>query len=303
MARHHKKKGRKARKQKFPEKAEDVKAPHSFVIKRGIVTKPVTELMTNFRQIMEPFTASNLKVKKQNVIKDFVDVAAALSVTHIVMFTMTDQAVYLKLCRLPRGPTITFKIKEFTTAREVRASQKRPIMSHGLFRQQPLIVMNGFSSESMELKLTSSMWRNMFPAFDINKVDLNDIRRCVLLNYCPEKDCIHFRHYAIRVKAVGLAKGTRKLVNSKKIPDLGKFRDVSEFLDPDQQNAGSATESEGEGDEVEEFRQVTLTQKIRTRGNLINEKSAIRLVDAFIFSLLLSFIFHLANISQLVCSC
>ena len=38
------------------------------------------------------------------------------------------------------------------------------------------------------------------------------------------------------------------------------------------------TESEGEADEVEQNRQITLPQKISSRGNMINEKSAIRFV-------------------------
>jgi len=42
----------------------------------------------------------------------------------------------------------------------------------------------------------------------------------------------------------------------------------------------SCTESEGEGlDEVEEERHVTLPQQISARGNLVNEKSAIRLTE------------------------
>ena len=39
-----------------------VKAPHSFVIHRGQCSKDHKDLMKDFRKIMEPFTASQLKV-------------------------------------------------------------------------------------------------------------------------------------------------------------------------------------------------------------------------------------------------
>lgn len=39
-----------------------VKAPHSFVIHRGNCGKDLMELTKDFREIMEPFTASQLKV-------------------------------------------------------------------------------------------------------------------------------------------------------------------------------------------------------------------------------------------------
>ena len=37
-------------------------APHTFVINRGRVGKTVRELMMDIRRVMEPFTASKLKV-------------------------------------------------------------------------------------------------------------------------------------------------------------------------------------------------------------------------------------------------
>lgn len=39
-----------------------VKAPHSFVIHRGQCSKNLMDLAKDFRKIMEPFTASALKV-------------------------------------------------------------------------------------------------------------------------------------------------------------------------------------------------------------------------------------------------
>jgi hypothetical protein len=61
------------------------------------------------------------------------------------------------------------------------------------------------------------------------QVKLSNIRRCVLLNYDVSSKMIDFRHYAIKAVPVGLSKGVKKLVQSK-VPNLGRFEDVSDFI-------------------------------------------------------------------------
>lgn len=39
------------------------------------------------------------------------------------------------------------------------------------FNHHPLLVMNNFTGEEMHLKLMSTMFQNMFPSININKVD------------------------------------------------------------------------------------------------------------------------------------
>lgn len=41
-----------------------VKAPHSFVIHKGLPGKNVVDLTKDFRKVMEPFTATSLKVSQ-----------------------------------------------------------------------------------------------------------------------------------------------------------------------------------------------------------------------------------------------
>ncbi|KAI1303179.1 Suppressor of SWI4 1 -like protein [Halotydeus destructor] len=270
-----KKKSKKERQHDEPEAL--TKSPHSFVIKRGKIGKNVGELMGDFKKIMEPFTASNLKVRRKNVVKDFLSVASFLNVTHLVCFTKTVKAIYMRLCRVPKGPTLTYKVCEYSLARDVRSNLRKPLMYASLFQQSPLIIMNAFSGEELEIKLMASMWRNLFPSIDINKANLNSVRRCVLLNYDPDTKLIDLRHYAIKVKPVGLSRAVKKLVSSKRIPDLGRFNQIEDAV---AREAVLTTESEGEAmDEVDESRQVTLPQKISSRGNMVDEKSAIRLVE------------------------
>jgi len=49
------------------EPAEYKNAPHSFIIYRGKVGRCIKELMGDIRNIMEPYTASNLKVKSEDL--------------------------------------------------------------------------------------------------------------------------------------------------------------------------------------------------------------------------------------------
>lgn len=81
------------------EKVDLVQAPHSFVFHRGLPGEHIVELTKDFRKVMEPFTASSLKARKKNAIKDFVSVASALHVSHMCIFTKTELGMYLKLCR------------------------------------------------------------------------------------------------------------------------------------------------------------------------------------------------------------
>lgn len=50
------------------------KTPKSFVFKMGKVGVSVTHLIEDLREVMEPHTARNLKVKSSNSMKDFLSV-------------------------------------------------------------------------------------------------------------------------------------------------------------------------------------------------------------------------------------
>lgn len=254
------------------EEPEELKrAPHSFVIHRGNVGSYVIELTRDFRKVMEPFTASSLKSRKNNAIKDFVSVAGLLHVSHLCIFTSTDLGTYLKIARLPQGPTLTFWVHNYSLSRDVVSSMKKQFVFEKLYQNAPLIVLNSFSGEGLYMKLMASMFQNMFPTINITKVKLSNIRRCVLLNYNVSSKLIDFRHYAIKAVPVGLSKGVKKLVQSK-VPNLGRFEDISDFIT----KSGQLSESEAEDDPESH---VTLPQKLPSRGNLASTQSALRLIE------------------------
>lgn len=252
------------------EKEELVKAPHSFVFHRGLPGENIVELTKNFRKVMEPFTASSLKARKKNTIKDFISIASVLHVSHMCIFTKTELGMYLKICKLPRGPTLTFKIHSFSLARDVISMLKKQLVYEEAFKTSPLLILNNFSGEGMQLKLIASTFQNMFPTINLTTINLSTIRRCICLNYNATSKTIDFRHYAIKVVPVGLSRGIKKIAQAK-VPNLSKCQDISEFL-----TKPTMSESEAEDDESSH---VTLAQKLSSRGNHANSKSAIRLSE------------------------
>ncbi|XP_063966484.1 suppressor of SWI4 1 homolog [Lytechinus pictus] len=248
------------------------KAPHTFVFNRGRVGKNGLQLMLDTRQVMEPFTASSLRARKKNTLKDFVGVAGPLGVSHFMSYTKTDSAIHMRIMRLPRGPTLTFKVHKYTLAKDVVSSLRRPSMYASQFLHHPLLILNNFNGNELRFKLMTTMFQNMFPSINVNNVHLNDIRRCVLLNYNSQTKRIEFRHYSIKAVPMGMSRSTKKLLQSK-VPNLGRYEDVSDFF----LNTGNLSESEAEMDG--EHNEVTLPQRLASRGNLDNQKSAIRLIE------------------------
>ncbi|XP_050438608.1 protein Peter pan [Adelges cooleyi] len=250
---------------------EDLKrAPHSFVIHRGQIGKSLLQLVKDFRKVMEPFTAASLQVYKKNTIKDFVSLAGPLHVSHLAVFTSSDTGVNFRVARLPQGPTLTFKLHNYALSKDIVSSLRKQMVNPKLFSHAPLIVMNNFTGEGLHINLMSTMFQNMFPTINVTKVNLNDIKRCVLMNYNPETKLIEFRHYAIKTVPVGLSKGVKKIVQSK-VPDLSNLNDIDEFL--------LKPELLSESEVEDQSSTIVVPQKLVSRGNIVGTQSSIRLSE------------------------
>ncbi|XP_012941305.1 S-antigen protein, partial [Aplysia californica] len=268
-------KGRAARNAKVNETGDDrderfSKAPHSFVFHRGHVGKTVKELVSDTRKIMEPFTASRLKVRKRNVMKDFLTIAGPMHVSHFIVFTKTDIATYMKLICVPRGPTLTFKVCEYSLSRDVLSFQKHPDVESKLFNNHAVMVTN-IPADSMENKLMNVTFKNMFPSINPNTVKLNNMRRTVLVNYDKDTKTVEIRHFTMKVVPTGISRAMKKLMRPK-LPDMSNHEDIADvFLDR------GMSDSEGEQDGPHS--QVTVSQKIKDRGVARNATNAIRLKE------------------------
>ncbi|XP_065068375.1 suppressor of SWI4 1 homolog [Rhopilema esculentum] len=265
-------KGKKKKKQPQGSVEEiDSSVPRSFVMHRGDVGKSVLQLETDMKRVMEPYTALNLKVRKNNVLKDFVHVAGPLGVSHFLILSKTETSTNFRIARLPRGPTLTFQVQEYSLMKDVAAIVKKPKTVGKQYNYPPLLVLNHFNADTTEMKLMTTMLQNMFPSINVRKVKLSEIRRCVLFNYNEDTKTIDFRHYNIDAVPVGLSRGVKKLMKNR-IPDLGSLTDISEFV------TGSCYMSESEGEEPVES-QVVLPQNVHGRGNVKASQSAIKLTE------------------------
>jgi len=68
---------------------------------------------------MYPNTAMNLRESGGTKIKEFIQVAKGFSVTHLMLFSGTDNSNYLRIAKLPEGPTITFKIMNYSHKKDI----------------------------------------------------------------------------------------------------------------------------------------------------------------------------------------
>ncbi|XP_064416735.1 suppressor of SWI4 1 homolog [Latimeria chalumnae] len=246
--------------------------PHSFVFHRGQVGKNMHQLIEDVRRAMEPYTAVSLKVRKKNTLKDFISIAGPIGVTHFLVFSKTETNVNFKLARLPKGPTLSFKVLQYSLVKDVVSSLKRHRMHDQQFTHYPLVVLNNFGTEGMHIKLMATMFQNLFPSINVHKVNLNAIKRCILINYNPDTQLIDFRHYSIKVVPVGMSKGMKKLLQEK-FPNMSKFEDISELL----MKGANLSESEAELDGDHNITE--LPQAYAGRGNMAAQQSAVRLTE------------------------
>ncbi|KAF9432226.1 hypothetical protein BGZ76_011096 [Entomortierella beljakovae] len=246
------------------------KTPKTFVMRSGEVGPSVMHLVSDIRRLMEPNTATKLRERKNNRLRDFVAVAGPLGVTHFIILSRTGHGTNLRITRVPRGPTLSFQVVTYSLAKDIAAMQKAP-KSPGLeFHVAPLLVLNNFG-DSKEMKLMSTVFQNMFPPINIQTMHLADARRVVLLNYNNETKHIDFRHYNVSVKPVGISKSIKRVITTE-VPDLQGFSDISDYV------LRGAFASESDVEDGPEST-VTLGQDYVGRNNRRQDQRAIKLTE------------------------
>ncbi|CAM9269902.1 unnamed protein product [Scytosiphon promiscuus] len=257
-----------------PESELTEKVPKSFVLRKGKVHSNVSDLAEEMRRVMEPHTARKLRERAKNTVKDYVSVSSVLGVTHLLVFTQTDKSLSLRVCRTPTGPTLAFKVQQFSLMRHVRALQKRPVEVNQAYKTSPLVVLNNFGDKqaSSHVKLMKVTLQNMFPSINVATVKLQDCRRVVMFNLDKANGTVEMRHYAVRATPTGITKAIKKVVQAK-VPDLHALEDISEYVAGGM--GGGASDSEIEDEESK----ITLPDDYVGRGNVKSQKSSIRLQE------------------------
>lgn len=263
------------------------RVPSSFVFKRGRVGEQVKQLVTDMRKVMSPHTAIRLEERKNNTLRDFIHVAPVLNITHFMIYTQTPIGTNMRICRVPRGPTLTFRVENYSCIRDIVNIQKHPISLQSQHLQYaPLVVLNGFSTNNdnnnngnnntngtstNHLDIVSSMLQHMYPAIDVSTVSLKQCRRVVIFVRNPSTELIDVRHYLINATPIGINKSIKKIIKTK-LPNLSNMSDISDYiLNPPQM-------SDSEVDDTAENKLI-LSESYYGAGNIKSNKSAIRLQE------------------------
>ncbi|KFH46317.1 Brix domain-containing protein-like protein [Hapsidospora chrysogenum ATCC 11550] len=232
--------------------------PKSMVIRIGAgeVGTSVSQLAADVRKVMEPGTASRLKERRGNRLKDYAVMCGPLGVTHLLLFSRSESGnTNLRVALAPRGPTMHFRVEKYSLCKDVQRAQKHPRGGGKEFLTAPLLVMNNFSRPDSTAtskvpkhleSLATTVFQSLFPPINPQATPLKSIRRVLLLNREESKEddgtfILNFRHYAITTRSTGVSKQLRRInaaeqfmstktSRKSKVPNLGKLEDIADYM-------------------------------------------------------------------------
>ncbi|EQL03387.1 hypothetical protein G6O67_006269 [Ophiocordyceps sinensis] len=232
--------------------------PKSMVIRMGAgeVGSSISQLAADVRRVMEPGTASRLKERRGNRLKDYLVMCGPLGVTHMMVFSRSESGnTNLRVAATPRGPTMHFRVEKYSLCKDVQRVQRHPRGGGSEFLTPPLLVMDSFARPDADAKskvpkhlesLATTVFRSLFPPINPQVTPLKTVRRVVLLNRekSPADDgtfIVNFRHYAITTRSAGVSKPLRRITAAEKfmatktsrqskVPNLGKLQDIADYM-------------------------------------------------------------------------
>ena len=63
--------------------------------------------------------------RNRNKLKDYLTMAPALHVSHLLAFTLTPRAPSLRIVRLAAGPTLSLRVERYSLVRDVLGARRR----------------------------------------------------------------------------------------------------------------------------------------------------------------------------------
>ncbi len=242
---------------------------------------------------MMPYTAVNFKedasYRKLTIQKYCQHACLPLGVSHMLVFSQNEERLALRIAKTPQGPTLTFRVHQFSLAKHIQKLQRRPVNTNSLTDHSPIVVTNNFGDVSAppQVKLMRITFQNMFPAINVATVRLKECRRVILFHMIEDeaeedggetRQRVEVRHYAIKATPVGVNKKVRRLIQTK-IPNLNKVQDIADYIAGTANastNVDLASDSEPEDGNAAV---VELAQNYVGRGNKSQSKSALKLVE------------------------
>lgn len=182
-----------------------------------------------------------------NRLKDYTAVATQLGLSHLLTVSQTNSNVVFKIGKFMNGPTLHFRVNEYSLSSHIKMTQKKPFESTAALQTAPIVVLNNFGqSDENTTRLMRTTLQNMFPSIDVKTIRLTECRRVVLFNYRKDDGMVEMRHFAIKATPVGINRNVKKILQAK-IPNLADLQDISEFLDGSMPT-GALSDSEAEED-------------------------------------------------------
>eukprot|EP00340_Litonotus_pictus_P006013 CAMPEP_0170535918 /NCGR_PEP_ID=MMETSP0209-20121228/101862_1 /TAXON_ID=665100 ORGANISM="Litonotus pictus, Strain P1" /NCGR_SAMPLE_ID=MMETSP0209 /ASSEMBLY_ACC=CAM_ASM_000301 /LENGTH=438 /DNA_ID=CAMNT_0010837231 /DNA_START=6 /DNA_END=1323 /DNA_ORIENTATION=- len=162
--------------------------PRSLVLRRGKVGIYLQKLIKEVRVMLYPFCAINLKESRKNSLKDFLSIVDLYNLSHMFAFTKTSNNEYMRLARMPSGPTLTFKIDQYCFSSDLATNTEnhKPLLKS--FHHVPVILLNGFNSNLLSeeytepVKIVSSMFQSVFPPLNFAELEEKQVKKCILVN-------------------------------------------------------------------------------------------------------------------------
>lgn len=223
------------------------------------------ELVDDLRKVMLPNTAVNLQEQEKNTLKDFVNVAGPLGVTHFMVLSGTDIGTYLRLIKVPQGPTLTFKVSNYTLQSDLLRIQTHKHQITFEYKTPPILIMNNFTSEEKHIQLMSTTFQSFFPSLNIEKVVLDDCKRVVLMSYDKDSDSIEYRHYIVTTSKLGMSKSVKRIIQ-RKVGPLSDYSDIADYV------LSGTGASESDVEDLANDNKVVLEKKSKTSQNAIKLK-------------------------------
>lgn len=237
----------------IPKNTEDEGVPKCLVLRQGKANSSLKKLIQDMRLVMMPNCAKSFKQSRHNCLQDFMAVSSTLGLSHILIFKATPTSTYLKVAKLPRGPTLTFRVLNYSLSGDIRQHLDSRAKLDKDFSCAPLQMLNGFASvcgknvdtfeedehkskawtkaKKPEMYLASEMLRGLFPAANISNYNPAQCRRVALFHYDALTDSIHFRHFQVSSQPSGVHKNIADLLHPRHgLPELSKHRDMADYI-------------------------------------------------------------------------
>src|SRR5690606_15596391 len=104
----------------------------------------VSQLAADVRRVMEPGTASRLKERRANKLRDYVSMTGPLGVSHMLLFSRSESGnTNMRAAVTPRGPTLHFRVEKYSLAKDVQRAQRYPRGVGKEFITPPLVCLPG----------------------------------------------------------------------------------------------------------------------------------------------------------------